>query len=349
MQIDGVSTLVMSNLLKDTIHRTQRDLTESQVEYSTGRHADVGLALGAVTGRDLTMRAQLTELQSLTSGNELAGTRLELAQSTLSAIRDAADTFLQTLTGARGASDGQATAKAAAEAALATLTGLLNTTFGGNYLFGGIASDQKPIADYPGSPAGAAKASVDAAFFAAFGMQQSSPGVSGIPASSMQSFLDNQFAAMFEPPQWQADWSQASDTTRMTRIDTGQRVDSGLSANAAPYRTLVQAFTMVLDLGEGQLNAMAFQTVVDQAMTLAGNGILGIGNEQARLGISQNQITAASDRIALRLKALTGDSQTVEGVDPYEAATRTNTLQTQLEASYTLTGRISKLSILNYI
>ncbi|MFN2307540.1 MAG: flagellin, partial [Paracoccaceae bacterium] len=35
--------------------------------------------------------------------------------------------------------------------------------------------------------------------------------------------------------------------------------------------------------------------------------------------------------------------------DPYEAATRLNQLQTQLEATYAVTARLSKLSFLNFM
>jgi flagellar hook-associated protein 3 FlgL len=36
-------------------------------------------------------------------------------------------------------------------------------------------------------------------------------------------------------------------------------------------------------------------------------------------------------------------------VDSYEAATRINLLMSQLETSYALTGRISRMSLLSYI
>jgi flagellar hook-associated protein 3 FlgL len=349
MQIDGISTLVMNNLLKDAIHRSQQGLAEANIEVSTGRHADVGLTLGAATGRDLVWRAQLSEMQALTDGNKLAATRLDLTQSALSSMRDVANTFLQTLTGARGAADGQQIAKAAADSALQSLTGLLNTSFGGQYLFGGIASDRKPVADYPGTPPGAAKASVDAAFLASFGMSQSAAGVSGITPAAMQAFLDTPFDALFSPAPWGSDWSQASSANQTTRLDTGQRITSATNANADAFRQLAQAFTMVLDLGEGQLSQSTFQTIADQALKLTGQGILGIGNEQSQLGIAQNDITSATERISLRITAITGGIQDAEGVDSYAAATRATALQTQLETSYALTARISKLSILNYL
>jgi flagellar hook-associated protein 3 FlgL len=38
-----------------------------------------------------------------------------------------------------------------------------------------------------------------------------------------------------------------------------------------------------------------------------------------------------------------------ESVDPYEAITRMNSLETQLQASYQVSSRLSSLSILNYL
>ncbi len=51
-----------------------------------------------------------------------------------------------------------------------------------------------------------------------------------------------------------------------------------------------------------------------------------------------------------RIRAATTEAiGAMESVDPYEAATRVNILMTQLESSYAVTGRISRMSLLNYI
>jgi flagellar hook-associated protein 3 FlgL len=39
----------------------------------------------------------------------------------------------------------------------------------------------------------------------------------------------------------------------------------------------------------------------------------------------------------------------LEQVDPFEAATRVTTLMTQLETAYSLTARVQRLTILNYL
>jgi flagellar hook-associated protein 3 FlgL len=349
MQIDAISTLVMSSLLKDGVRRSQSLLATAQKEFSTGRHADMGLALGQRTGRDLLWRAQLDELKSLSDHNKLAGNRLDLVQSTLNSVRDVANTFLQTLTGTRNAADGQVTAKLAASSALRSLTALLNTSYNGQALFGGINTDGSPLAEYETTPASSAQDATATEFFAAFGLAQSDPGVATITGPDMQAFLDGQFDTLFQPAQWQADWSSASNTNMKVRIDTGLTIEAGSNANLAAFRQLAEAFTMVLDLGTGQLNQNAFETITDRAIKLAGEGILGVGFEQARLGIAESEITSANERIALRMTTITGGISAIEDVDKYEAALRVTALQTQLEASYTLTGRIGRLSILNYI
>lgn len=349
MQIDAISTLSMNTMLKASIRRSQNLMATAQQEFTTGRHADMGLALGSQTGRDLLWRAQLSELQTITDSNKLAGNRLDAVQATLNAIRDVANTFLQTLTGTRNADGGQVTARQAASSALRSLTSLLNTSYNGQALFGGIAGGQSPVAEYETQPPSAARTTVANEFFSAFGVANDDPNVVAITAPDMQNFLDNTFDALFQPAAWQSEWSTASSTNVKSRIDSGLTVEAGSNANVAAFRQLAQAFTMVLDLGTGELNQNSFEAITETAIKLAGQGILGIGFEQARLGIVESEITTATERISLRMTTITSAIGAIEETDKYEAAMRVTTLQTQLEASYTLTGRLGRLTILNYI
>ena len=346
MWTGGISTLNMSTLLRQAMASTQSQLAQAQTELASGQHADMGLALGAETGRDLLWHSELGGMQQMLDANKLAAVRAGLTQSSLSAIGDAANAFLSTLVGARNAQNGQELAKTAATQGLDQLTSLLNTAHDGQYIFGGTNSQQKPAADYAGS---AGQSAVAAAFQSAFGMAPSDAAVNGISASAMQIFLDGDFGTLFGPAQWKANWSAASDRPMLSRVDHGLQVQASSTANGEAFRKLTEAFTMVASLGEANLNQAAFETVVDKALAVTGQALLGIGNEQSRLGLAQNQLSAANDRITLRLTAVTGDVQSVESVDKYEAATRANALMTQLETSYTLTGRISQLSLLKYL
>ncbi len=73
----------------------------------------------------------------------------------------------------------------------------MNTEVGGAYVFGGINSSVAPIAAYAQTPPSAAQNAVEAAFQRAFGFPVTSPSVSSITGTQMQSFLSNQFAGLF--------------------------------------------------------------------------------------------------------------------------------------------------------
>ena len=346
MRVGSISTLNISYLMRDSILSSQNRLVNAQAELASGRHYDIGLALGAGTGRDIMLRVEMADMQRFADNNKIGRIRADLTQQAISSIRAVANNFLETLTGTRNASQGQALAGIAAKSALEQLAGLLNTVHDGQHIFGGANTQAAPIAKYSGS---SGEASVAAAFLAAFGMTQSDPAAQNISAATMQGFLDNQFASAFIPSAWTSTWSQASNRHILSRIDRTELVQASSTANSDPFRQLTKALTMTADLGMPGLNQAAFETIVDNALAVTGDALLGLGAEQSRLGVAQNAITAANVRLSQRLTSVTAGVLDIESVDKYEAATRVNSLMTQLETSYTLTGRISRLSLLNYI
>ena len=342
----GISQLNISGQLALAMAQSQRQLAQAQIEVSTGRHADMGLSLGGNIADDLQWRAELAGLQQISDGNKLAQTRATLTQDSMKSLSDAAASFIATLTGARGAQNGQVLAKQAAETAYEQFTSILNTSENGQYIFGGINSGQSPLSSYAGS---LAESAVSAAFQTSFGMAQNDPAAVAITPAAMQVFIDTNFADQFQPPQWLANWSPASGTLQTTRVDKTQTVEAATSAAMAPFRQLAQAFIMVSQLGTPGLSQATFQAVVDKAMATTGGAQAQLAAEQSRIGLAQAAISAATDTLDRHMTALTGYIQSAESVDKYEAATRTNALMTQLETSYTLTGRISQLSLLKYI
>jgi flagellar hook-associated protein 3 FlgL len=346
MHVDGIPTLLFSFQVRDSTVALQTALARAQKELADGRYADIGLQLGGDVGRNIAWRAEIDRMRHQSDLNRLAGERVKVVQQVMTAIREAAEGFMRTLAGARGARDGQELVRNAARTAMDQLAGLLNTVYDGRYLFAGTNSQQPPLRDFDGGPASAA---IDAAFTAAFGIGQDDPEVSTITAAQVSDFIDDEFAALFLPAEWVASWSAASDQVMQARIDRTQMVAAGTSANVEPFRKLAAAYAAASSLGEGMLSGSAFEAVVDKALALAGGAILGLGAEQSQLGLVQGQIAAATERLGLRLASVESLVRDAEAVDPYEAATRVNALMTQLEASYTITGRIGRLSLLNFL
>ncbi len=81
----------------------------------------------------------------------------------------------------------------------------------------------------------------------------------------MQSFLNNQFAPLFQGANWTSDWSSASNTTISSQISESQTVTTSVSANQSAFQDLAQAYTMVANLGTQNLSADALNAVVTTA------------------------------------------------------------------------------------
>jgi len=229
------------------------------------------------------------------------------------------------------------------------LVSALNSTHAGEYLFAGINTDVRPVADYFGSPAPAAKQAVDDSFVAAFGIAQEDPGAAAITAAEMAQFLDADFAALFEPAGWTSAWSSASSENIRSRISPSELVETGTNANTPGIRKLAMAHTMVVEFSAANLSDEAFQVVAEKAMALVGSAVADLTADRARLGAAQERVTNASARMSIQMDVLANHVNALETVDPYEASTRISTLMTQIETAYALTARIQKLSILNYV
>ncbi len=348
MKTTLTSTSAITEATRQTLTKLQAQLVDAQKEVTTGRYADVGATLGGRTGQAVSLRQEQTRLQAMIDSNGPVATRLEATQSALKAIGQDAQSFLNQLAAAPNASI-QNLLQGEAKSVLSALTGTLNTQMNGAYLFAGINADVKPIAEYNQVPPAANQQAVANAFSAAFGFSQSDPQVAGISAGNMQTFLDTSFANLFADPAWKSTWSSASDQNVRSRISTSELIDTSVNVNDQAMRKLVSAYTMVSDLGTANLSQAAFQKVVDKATQLTADAIQGLTTMQANLGNAQQRVTDANSRMSIQSDIITTHLSALEGVDPYEASTRLSALMTQVETAYAVTGRIQKLTLLDYL
>jgi flagellar hook-associated protein 3 FlgL len=345
MKTSSISSQALSEAMRRSILDAQTQLLKGQKEVSSGRLADVGLELGHRTSQTVTFRADHTRLSGIIDTNGLVASRLDATQSALDGIRGIAQDFLDSLAVAHSGASDPALIKGTAQNALSSFTSALNTTVNGEYLFSGINSDVRPLEDYAGAPS----ADVAAAFQTAFGMSQSSSSADGIASGDMDTFLNGAFSSLFDDPAWGSSWSNASSQNVRSRISTSEMATTGTNANDPAFRNLAKAFAMVADLGIENLNDAAAQKVIDKAMATVGEAIGQLTTVQANLGTAQDQVSRASDSLSLQVDMLNTQINSLESVDPYEAATRVNSLLTQIETSYALTGRIQALTLLNYL
>ena len=301
-----VSTQFLANSLVAPVMQAQASLTTAMTEELTGQYADLGLQLGDQSGYGLSLKEQVGQLQTLTSGNSLVSTNLSTAQNALSAIQSSAQTTLNDLVAWTPSANSGASLQNMGQSALRSLIASANTTSGDQYVFGGINSAVAPMADYYSTPASAAKTAIDQAFQTTFGVLPSDPGAANISTSAMQSFLSGPFAALFQGASWSADWSSASSVNTSAEIAPGQTVTTSTNANQPGFQQLAQAYAMLSEFGGSELSGDAQQAVATAASSLVSQGVNSMVDVQAELGSTQSAVTNTNSSMSSQLTILQG-------------------------------------------
>jgi flagellar hook-associated protein 3 FlgL len=343
--ITSLPTRLLSQIAQFSLADGQARLSRAQTEAATGRHADMGLALGAQISSTISLRLELDAIENDKERAEQAALRAGVTQASLSALSDVAARFQSSLTGLRGAENGKILAVESARSSIDSMQHTLSTTYGGQYIFGGLMTEQAPLVPYRSGP----QQTVISAFEAAFGFQPTDPAAASLSVDDIEGFLDSSFASLFSDGGWTSTWSSASDEGQLFRLSSGGQIDLQANANQPFARTMAQAFSMIETLSQGPISSNVFQAMTDRALSLVSRAQLQIGEEQARIGIGQNRLQLATEKLDVTQIRYNSAIQSLEGVDPYEAATRVNLLMNQLETSYALTGRINRMSLLSYI
>ena len=348
MKATAVSSAAISNALRYQQMRMQADLVKATKESSTGKVADVGLALGGRTTQAVTFQRDLDRLNGIVDSNALVAARLTSTQDSLGQISDVAQSFLSALTSGVSGDSSSNVMQTAGASALQQMTGILNTSVNGEYLFAGTNTDVKPIDDFSaaGSPA---KAAFDTAFTSYFGFTQSDPAAANITAAQMDDFITTQVEPQFLGAGWQANWSSATDDQITSRISLNETTQTSVSANEQGIRKLAMAAAMVSSLFSGNISEAAQSTITSRAQAMVGEAIGGIVQVRADVGLAQKRVSDASDRMKTQVDLFEKHIVDLEGVDPAEAATRVADLTQHIETSFALTARLQQLSLLNYL
>lgn len=344
-----ISSPALGLASRQAVMQVQAELSNAQVELSSNKRADIGIGLGSTSGRYLSLKAEQTQLKAITDDNALTSTRLSATDGGLSTLRTAATSFLANLTSAASAGMDPTALQSTAASNLQSLIATLNTAVNGQYIFSGINSGTAPMAAYTSVPASGSKAAVDGAFSSAFGTSQTSAAAGTVTGTAMKNFLDGSFASLFGDPSYGTDWSAASGQVISSRITPTETVETSVSASNTAFRQLAQAYTMVSEFGTAAFGGDAVRTVITSATKLVGDALAGLTNAQAGIGVAQAAVSAANDGMAAQIGLLSNQADAMDGVDTYTLNTRLAALETQIQASYSITEQIQKLSLVNYL
>ncbi|MGR3465963.1 flagellin [Limimaricola sp.] len=345
--MNSMATLQGSLASRRNIADLSQRLDSAGREVSTGKHADMYRTLGPRSAEALAVRSQLARIDGFTQSNGALSRRLEAGEGALSDIRASAQGVIEAALQSGGSGQVTGTLQASAQAALDQIIGIANRTHVGEALFSGIDSDRAPLQPFdevnPRSGQ-SPRQMVDAVI-----------GAGPADAADAEAIADA-LAAVFAPGTGDYEDSFYNGTAAavpdrlMARIDENETIAHGVQANDPGFTELLRGLSMLAATDVSQFaDPAAGQAWLDRAVEAMNGGNAKLLQAETKLGAQQARLDTVMESHAVKRDLYSGQSNAIENVDPYEAATRLTELQTQLEASYMVTSRLSKLSFLNYV
>ncbi|MQB03373.1 flagellar hook-associated protein 3 FlgL [Rhizobium sp. AN5] len=367
MKTSFISSLAMQNSMRSTILKAQLEMTNLNTELTTGKHADLGVTLGANTARSLDLNRDVDRLSSLVSVNSIATQRLKSSQAALDGMAKAAQEIQKVLVpNTSSEAPTLATVAKTISNAFNTFTGFANTAVSGEFLFSGINTDVKPIDDYfaEGSTLKAAYEVELNAFMAA-----QTPAVGNVAnlskaqAAAFMTRIEGVFngtTPVTNPPHsdltagqnydfWTTYGSKASDTNMTSRISQNEVVETSTNSNSQGMRYFAMTAMTAMTFLDDKVPSDVRELVATRSVTNIGTVISGLNQQQSQLGLSESRVSKANDSLAAQKKIIETHLLDIEGIDTYEVKTRLDLLQQQIEIAYSLTSRLQKMSLVNYL
>jgi flagellar hook-associated protein 3 FlgL len=316
---------LLSSGLNETVTRLRERIDTTSEEAVTGQYKDLTAHLSGRIGQAMLSQKAIDDVANERTQLTLKASRLDIIQQSLTAVDDNIGQLGVRMKAALGSED--YTAREAvvrdAQAALASTFSTLNTRHGERYLFSGDATNTKPFAD------------VDSFLDDVRSMAASATDATDF-ATQMDAYFNTSGSG------WQANiYSGTSDTSDPASV-TG--TDPAITKTVWGLAVLALAGSdETLALLNGNSDAL-----IQAADTLA-EGQAALTNVRAERGIIQAQIESSKDALDLEETVLTQSFNQMTARDQYEAASELKQLETGLEAAYTLTARLSNLSLLNYM
>lgn len=307
------------------IAELRKQIADRSQEATTGFQADLVLHLNGRIDQALLGERAIQENADDRARLELRSIRLSITDNTLTSIRDLSSSLQLDMQSAIGLDDQFKQNQHASEAreALDAVLQRLNVRHGERFLFSGDATATQPFLD--------AETLLD-----------------DIRAISAAATDEADFAAQvqtyFEDP------AGGFQTSFYQGTQTASDADAVLS-NQSAFADLFQglALTALAGSDQGVPYARAGTPALEQALDKLERGRTGLVEVQAGVGMRLTSIQSEQTLLEREETLLTAAFVELAGKDQFEAATQLRELESNLEASYLLTSRLSNLSLLNYL
>lgn len=352
--LDRISSFAGSFQRGFQINSLQSQLNQLVGEVSSGKKADPLASLGTGAALLYQLQSQSDQQEGIQTALTISSQRLDTAQTALSTL---ASTLQTAAVAALGVTPGDATGYGAvgkqATSSIGQVLSLLSTSYLGAAVFGG---DSVTPAVKPAGAAGGVSSvtqTVLSGAVSAKGGPLSKADVAQLVdgTDGLSSVFDdtNSNSALHYTGAVYTGSTDGQPTTVI--IGTNQTVQYDTSANQPAFRDLMKGLSMLslLSAPSSQLDDSAKAELASRASSVLATAQKELTALQGGLGTVQSNLSVAAEAQRTAADATKAQLLTYMQADTYSDATQITFLQTQLQATYTLTSQISQLSLVHFM
>lgn len=328
----------------DLLGQLQRGRTTAQIreqlqtvstEAVTGLKSDITKATNGALGDGHLLRKAINDVEQTQSINALSKTRLDLMIGAISGSRVAIDDIHTrgTVILEQNNAVGLTIIASEAEASLESIMSALSVSHGNRYLFSGDQTQTPPFAN----------------------AQQLLDDVRSImTTSTTPADIETALDQYFNDPAggFQTTIYQGTDTPPppLPYAD-GKSAQPNLTGQSEEIKDVLRGLAVMATAQDfnSDITSPLFRDVFTQGLTSVSNGNEALITLEGQMGIYASQINQSNERLADEAQVLSVAFQDMFGRDQFEAAGELQALEAQLQASYTITARLSNLNLTNFI
>lgn len=333
MRVGGTGDAALTAMLRQQTAAVKVEVQRLTDEMTTGTAADLGRRVGGDFGPLAGLDATLSRLIAFETAAESAALQAGAIQTTLGSLDSlAADMGAALLTAAGASQPAQLAATlGTAEDQFAAAVSLLNTRFGDRALFAGQELQGRALAD-----AGTILTALEAAIVGAVGADE-------IATATAAWFAD--------PTGFLATAYQGGAALEAFGVGPGEMAALDVTAADTGLRGTLEGLALAALLDRGALAG----SETGQALLArrAGERLIETQTDRAslaaRLGTVEGLIEDARTRTGAERAALEIARIGLIETDPYEASVRLEAAQSRLETIYSITARLARLSLTDFL
>jgi flagellar hook-associated protein 3 FlgL len=338
-----LSTLGQNQLLIREFSSLQGQIQDVQTQVATNQVSQVYSGLGSQASLDINLHDQATQISDFNDTISQLQVRASLVDSSLGIINAAATTVQNLSFASPQVSANRINLVSQAQSAIDQINQRLQTQVNGRNLFGGTETQSQTMV-----PQSTLLPLVKTAVQNAI-----TTNAALVPPGNVAAAVQAAVAGVFAT---QSNYYSGGPPTTPTQIAQGLSVDTSITGADPAFMTTLEGLYTIAALPQPvtsptppAINTTDFDAIASSAGSVIAQGLTALQSVTEKNGNNQALMTQETTDHSATLTILQTQIDNIEQVDLAGASTKLSLLQTQLQASYSITSSLSNLSLVNYL